>query len=199
MERRIGILGGTFDPPHMGHLWLAEAASVQTNLDLVLFMPVGQPPHKPDKRITAISHRLEMTRLAIDDNRKFRLDITDIVRQPPHTTNSLYPLIRSKYPSSEIYLLIGADSLRDIPGWENPVGIVEQYRLAVYPRQGVVIDWAKLKTAVPNIETAVEFIDGPVLPISSTELRIWVHKGNSIRYLVPAQVLDYIQEQKLYR
>ncbi len=198
MGRRIGLLGGTFDPPHLGHLWVAETAREQLQLDQILFLPVGDPPHKQDRLVTAISHRLAMTQLAIADNPDFVLNMTDTARPLPHTTHSLLPLIHQAYPDSQLWFLIGADSLHDLPTWQEPERIIAQCRLAIYPRPGVKIDWPALKTAVPGIETAVDLIKGPIMSISSSGIRGWNRSGHSVRYLVTTAVLDYIQEHKLY-
>ncbi|MFQ5398495.1 MAG: nicotinate-nucleotide adenylyltransferase [Anaerolineae bacterium] len=199
MGRRIGLLGGTFDPPHLGHLWLAETARSQLQLDAVLFLPVGRPPHKKNRPVTATAHRLVMTRLAIADAPHFLLDQTDIDRPPPHATYTLLPLIREAYPDTRLWLLIGEDSLRDFPTWQQPAAIITHCRLAVLPRPGNYTDLAAVETAVPGVSAAVDWLDGPTLPISSRHLREWARRGRSIRYLVPATVLKYITAQGLYR
>lgn len=199
MGRRIGLLGGTFDPPHLGHLWLAETARDQLGLDQMLFLPVGAPPHKQDRRVTAVAHRLAMTKIAIASNPDFVLDTTDMDRPLPHTTYTLIPLIRQAYPDAQFWFLIGADSLHDFPTWEQPDRIIAQIQLAVYPRPGITINWPKLRTAVPGIETAVDMIKGPIMSISSSGIRNWRQLGHSIRYLVPAAVLNYIEAHGLYQ
>ncbi len=194
----IGLLGGTFDPPHVGHLWLAEAAREQLKLDKVLFLPVGEPPHKEGKRITAVAHRLHMTHLAIQDNPAFALDSTDSDRPPPHTTVTLLPLIQAKFPHAHLWLLIGADSLRDLPTWVEPQQLIQQCRLGVLPRPGVEIDWQVLETAVPHIRAVTHWLEGPSVALSATQIRQWAEEGRSLRYLTPSTVLDYIQQQGLY-
>lgn len=117
---RIGLLGGTFDPPHWGHLWLAESARVQLGLDRVLFLPAGEPVHKLGKVITAVSHRLQMISLAIQDNPNFVLDTTDSTRPAPHTTVTLLPLLQEKYPDAAFWLLIGGIRCAICrPGWNR--------------------------------------------------------------------------------
>ncbi|HRQ39034.1 MAG TPA: nicotinate (nicotinamide) nucleotide adenylyltransferase [Chloroflexota bacterium] len=195
----IGLLGGTFDPPHVGHLWLAEAAREQLGLARVLFLPVGTPPHKEGKTITAVSHRLTMTQLAIQDNPAFTLDTTDADRKPPHTTVTLLPQIQTRYPDAQLWLLIGADSLRDLPAWVEPQRLIQQCQLAVLPRPGVEIDWEVLETAVPHIRRATQWLDGPSVSLSATQIRHWAAAGRSLRYLTPPAVLAYIQQHGLYR
>jgi nicotinate-nucleotide adenylyltransferase len=191
-------LGGTFDPPHIGHLWLAETAQEQLCLDQVLFLPVAQPPHKRDRGVTAVHHRLTMTQLAIKNNPNFILDTTDSDRPSPHTTVTLLPLLRAKYPNTQFWLLIGADSLRDLPSWHEPHKLIQQCRLAVLPRPGVIVDWANLRQKVMGVDTAVDLLDGPTLDISSTDIRHWAAQGHAIRHLVPTAVRHYSQQQNLY-
>lgn len=198
MVARIGLLGGTFDPPHMGHLWLAEAARDQLLLDKVLFLPVGQPPHKQDRQITAVSHRLSMLQKTIEDNPAFAIDTTDIDRPPPHTTWSLIPQIQQAYPQAKLWLIIGSDSLVELPNWVEPSLIIQQCRLAVLPRPGVEIDWLALETAVPGVTQVVDMLEGPTLNISSTEIREWARRGRSLTYLVKTAVIYYIRQTKLY-
>jgi len=199
MSQRIGLFGGTFDPPHIGHLWLAETAKDQLNLDRVLFLPAGQPPHKLDREFTAVDRRLNMTKLSIQRNPGFFLDISDIERPPPHATATLIPIIQAKYPQADLWLLIGADSLRDFDSWIKPTNILQQCRMAVLDRPGVTINWDDLTTAVPGIREAVDVLAGPTIALSSTEIRHWVAAGRSIHYLVDTAVANYINENQLYR
>ncbi len=196
---RIGLLGGTFDPPHWGHLWLAELARVQLNLDQVLFLPVGEPVHKVGQPITAVSHRLQMVSLAIQNNPNFVLDTTDCDRPSPHSTVTLLPLLCQAHANAKFWLLIGGDSLQDLPTWNQPEQLIAQCRLAVLLRPGVEIDWAYLETAVPGSKTAVDTLIGPTLSISATAIRNWVRQGHEPIYLLPTAVSDYIQRNQLYR
>ncbi len=197
--QRIGLLGGTFDPPHVGHLWLAETAREQLMLDEVVFLPVGLPPHKEGKAITAVSHRLAMLQLALADS-PFALNTLDVQRQPPHTTVTLLPLLRQQYgPEAAFWWLIGADSLRNLPTWVQPQQILTQCRLGVLPRPGVEIEWSALETAVPGVRALVDWLDGPTLAISATTVRQWARAGHSLRYLLPAAVWHYVRDHALYR
>ena len=196
---KLGLLGGTFDPLHRGHLWLAETARDQLGLDQVLFLPVGEPPHKQGWRVTAVAHRIQMLQLAIADQPAFAIDTTDVKRQPPHTTATLLPLLHQKYPMAEFWWLVGTDSVRDFATWHEPATVIAQCRLAALPRPGVgELDWQKLETAVPGLRTAVDLLDGPQLPISATKIRRWAAKGRSVRYLVGTAVNDYIRQHNLY-
>lgn len=195
---RIGLMGGTFDPPHLGHLWLAEAARQKLKLDKVLFLPAGQPPHKSDDPVTAVHHRAAMTKQAIQDNPHFQLDMTDAERPSPHYTSTLLPYIQQAYPESDLWLLIGSDSLSDLPFWHKPKTVIQQCRLAVLPRPGIAVNWVWLSLYVPGVDEAVDMLDGPTMDISSTGIRKWLATGGQPRYLLPSAVLSYIQEHKLY-
>lgn len=195
---RIGLLGGTFDPPHWGHLWLAELARVQLKLAKVLFLPVGEPVHKQGRVITAVSHRLHMVSLAIQENPHFVLDTTDSTRPAPHTTVTLLPLLHQTHPEAEFWLLLGGDSLCDLPTWTEPRRLIQQCRLGVLPRPGMTIVWDELETAVPGLKTTVDLLEGPTLSISATAIRAWVKRGYRPTYLLPTAVAAYIQQRRLY-
>lgn len=196
---RIGFLGGTFDPPHIGHLWLAEAARQTLNLDKILFLPAGQPPHKSDEPVTAVHHRRQMTELAIAGNNHLLLDMTDAERPSPHYTSTLLPLLQQAHPDSELYLLIGSDSLRDLPFWHEPEKVISQCRLVVLPRPGITVDWVMLSLYVSGVDEVVDMLNGPTIDISSTMIREWLAEGNQPHYLVPSAVLSYIQANNLYQ
>jgi nicotinate-nucleotide adenylyltransferase len=195
---RIGVLGGTFDPIHYGHLWLGEAAREQLNLDQVLFLPAGQPPHKPDTWITSADHRLAMAELAMGGNPHFAIHDLDARRPPPHYTATLMPLLRQAYPGADLWLVIGSDSLADLPNWHRPESVIEQCRLAVLPRPSITVNWVTLSQAVPGVDAAVDMLDGPTIDLSGSRIRRWAAAGRSLQYLVPDKVLDYIRQEKLY-
>jgi nicotinate-nucleotide adenylyltransferase len=196
--KRLGLLGGTFDPPHLAHLILAEAAREQLQLDRVLFLPAGQPPHKPEQPVTPASHRLAMTALAIADNTEFVIDETDVRREPPHYTATLLPLLLERLGPAQLWLLIGGDSLRDLPTWYRPKELLRYCRLAVLPRPGATVDWTVLDAAVPETRDKVDMLDGPTISLSSTALRGRAGEGKSLRYLVPEAVRRYISDNSLY-
>ncbi|MCA9921380.1 MAG: nicotinate (nicotinamide) nucleotide adenylyltransferase [Anaerolineales bacterium] len=198
MTQRIGLLGGTFDPPHIGHLWLGETAHDQLGLDEVWFLPVGQPPHKENRAVTAVSHRIAMTQLSIRPFPYFSLQRFDIDRPPPHTTISLLHCLQDSYPDTQFSLIIGADSLRDFATWDDAHQLIQRCRPAVLDRPRVTIDWQVLETAVPGIRAAVDWLDGPTVDISSTAIRQWARAGRSLKMLVKTAVLTYIQQHQLY-
>lgn len=197
--KRLGLLGGTFNPPHLGHLILGEMAREQLGLEHVLFLPAGQPPHKEGETIATPAHRIAMTRLAIDGNPGFAVNNTDAYRPAPHHTVTLLPLLAEAYPNYRLWLLLGGDSLRDLPAWHRPGEIVAQAKLAVLPRPGATIDWDRLEEAVPGARAATSLLEGPAVAISSTSIRAWAAAGRSLRYLVPEAVRTYIRRNALYQ
>lgn len=198
VSRRLGFLGGTFDPPHIGHLLLAETARQQLDLERVYFLPAGRPPHKRDEPVSPLAQRMKMTEIAIAGNPHFALDAIDAERPAPHYTATLLPLLHDRYPDSKIWLLIGGDSLRDLPAWHEPQEVLENCRLAVLPRPGATLYWKELEAAVPGVQQTVEMLDGPAIDLSSTRIREWAAGGRSLRYLVPPGVEALIARERLY-
>lgn len=197
-QKRLGILGGTFDPPHLGHLLLAETGRELLNLDTVLFTPAGFPPHKAENSVSPVHHRLAMTRLAIAGNPSFALDSTDIDRPPPHFTATLLPILEAAFPEHQLWLLIGSDSLRDLLSWHQPAVVLDHCRLAVLGRPGAEVDWRMLTAALPALDANVTWLDGPFVSVSASLIRLWAAAGRSLRYLVVPEVQEYIREQGLY-
>jgi nicotinate-nucleotide adenylyltransferase len=193
----LGLMCGTFDPPHLGHLILAETAAEQLGLARVLFLPVGQPTHK--STLTPAVHRAQMTRLAIADNPRFALDLSDINRPGPHYTYSLLPLIQQQHPQQELWLIMGGDSLQDLPRWKEPAQLLAQCQLAVMERPGEEIHWAELRQLFPTIDQTVTLLSGLSMAVSSTLIRQEVKAGRPLRYVLPPAVREYITQQKLYQ
>jgi len=190
---RIGVLGGSFDPPHRGHLALAGAAWQQLRLDKVLWAPAGQPPHKREQ--TPIHHRLAMTQLAIAGRPPFILCRLDLERPGPHYTADLLDLLRAQYGRrAAFWFLLGADSLRDLAGWHAPERILSACRLAVYPRPGVQVDWKSLEQLVPGVANRLDWLEGPAIKLSSSLIRQGLPPGKQ----VPPAVRRYIQTHQLY-
>lgn len=195
----IGILGGTFDPPHIGHLLLAQTALEELGLERVLFVPAGQPVHKEGNAVSEAHHRVTMTRLAVAGSPAFVVDTTDVDRAEPHTTATLLPLLKGCYPGRQLWLLIGGDSLRDFAAWYRPQEVIAQAPLAVLARPDAIVNWPELEAAVPGVRDAVTFLNGPAVAVSSTQLRRWTAAGRSLRYVVPDAVWAYVQRAGLYR
>lgn len=195
---RIGILGGTFDPPHNGHLLVAEAAHVQLQLDRVVLVLAGRPPHKPDRRAASDQHREAMVRAAIAGNPSLVLSRVDLDRSGPHYTVDMLRILRRETPEAELFFLMGEDSLVDFLGWLDPIGIVRQARLAVVHRHGYAPDLAALDKAIPHIRERLVWLDCAGTDIASTDLRQRVREGRPLDGLVPPSVEAYILDHGLY-
>ena len=196
--RRMGILGGTFDPPHIGHLVLAEYAATALDLDCVLFVPAADPPHKDQLR-EEIEHRLPMLELAISGNERFTISRVDVDRPGPHYTVDMVAILQAQQPETEFYFLLGGDSLHDLPTWYKPRELIALCKLAVVARPGTVLETDLNTDALPGLKDRTVVIDSPLLGFSSTEIAARLVVGRSVRYLVPDAVLSYIQTHRLYR
>ena len=198
---RLGILGGTFDPIHFGHLLAAEETRVTLGLDRVLFAPAGDPPHKQGYPILPIAHRLVMVRLAISDNPAFAISTIDIDRPGPHYTVDTIRLLREEWATDadETFFTMGVDSLAHLLTWHQPAQLIQLCRLAVVARPGFRADLTELEATLPGISHRLDWVEMPVLGISSSDLQRRVREGRSIRYQVPAAVAEYVAEHKLYR
>ena len=199
--RRIGILGGTFDPPHIGHLWLATLAADAMALDRVLFMPAAQPPHKRPKGLSRAADRLLMTRLAIATDDCFDLTLIEMERPgPSYTIDSVDELARTYGDEAILYLLMAADSLNAIDTWREPDGLLERIEWVVGPRPGNPLpDRPSLEDRFGPNASRIHLLDGPSLDVSSSEIRARVAARHAIRYLVPRGVEELIAERGLYR
>jgi nicotinate-nucleotide adenylyltransferase len=189
---RLGVLGGTFDPPHYGHLTLADTARAQLRLQRVLFAPAGQPPHKPKDQPSPVAHRLAMVQAALDKAGEpaFCLSRVDVDRPGPHYTVDTLRLLRAEYPAAQIWLIVGADSLADLPQWRDPACITALARLAVLARPGYE----------PKLDGAarIDWLPGPSLDLSSSALRQRARQGLPLRYLTPCSVQAYVHQHGLY-
>jgi nicotinate-nucleotide adenylyltransferase len=198
--RRLGILGGTFDPIHHGHLVAAEEASRQLALDRVLFVPAGAPPHKPARPISPVSHRLRMIELAIAGKSHFAVSHVDVDRPGPCYTVDTLELLRAEWGAGPRFFFIeGADSLSDIACWYRPQRLIELCELAVVERPGFETDLAELEKRLPGLTSRLHWVKMPRLEISSSDLRARVRAGRSISYLAPREVEAYVRQHGLYR
>lgn len=197
---RIGLFGGTFDPPHLGHLILASEASAQLHLDRLLWVLTPTPPHKRDQVITPLEHRLAMLERAIADNPAFELSRIELERPGPHYTFDTVKRVQTESPSADVILLIGGDSLHDLPTWYHAADLVAACReIGVMRRPGDSADLSALERELPGIHPKVRFVDAPLLEIASSEIRRRAAGGESFRYYVPPSVYEYILQHKLYR
>jgi nicotinate-nucleotide adenylyltransferase len=199
--RRIGIFGGTFDPPHIGHLWLAALAAETVRLDRVLFMPASQPPHKRRRGMTGAADRLLMTRLAIEGDPLFELTAIEMERAgPSYTVDSIAELERLYGEGDRLFLIMAADSLAQIDTWRDPDLLLESTEWIVGPRPGTDLPAAgALEDRFGPAASRIHLLDGPALDLSSSDLRRRVAAGNTIRYLVPRRVEELITARGLYR
>jgi nicotinate-nucleotide adenylyltransferase len=196
--KSLGVLGGTFDPPHYGHLALAENGRVQLRLDRVLFAPVGQQPLKLDQPAASAHHRAAMVEAAIADNPAFAVSRVDLDRPGPHYTVDMLALLQQEHPQAELFFLIGGDGLAQFLTWRDPAGIVRRARLVAMPRPGYTPDLEALAQAMPGIRERLIWLDTPCLNIAASELRRRMREGLPIRYLVPPPVEAYIRKHRLY-
>jgi nicotinate-nucleotide adenylyltransferase len=194
----IGVLGGTFDPIHIGHLVVAEEARIKVGFNEVLFVPAGQPWRKLDRNTTPAVHRVEMVRRAIADNPHFKLCTLEVERPGPSYTVDTLTMLRKQLGSkASLFFILGRDTLAELPLWKEPEKLVQLCRLVVAPRLGSK-DLKHLEASIPGLLDKVIQLDMPVIGISSAEIRQRIAQGLSVRYLVPAEVEKYITEQKIY-
>jgi nicotinate-nucleotide adenylyltransferase len=199
-RKRLGVFGGTFDPPHIGHLILAAEACVDLHFDCLLWVLTPVPPHKLDQSITSLEHRLAMLELAISDNTNFQLSRIEMDRLGPHYTVDTMRLLGDQYPSADLILLIGGDSLRDLPTWNRPSDLVAAcHEIGVIRRPGDEVDLSGWEQLVPGTQAKVRFVDAPLLDVSSSDIRHRIREGLPFRYYLSQSVYEYIQEHELYR
>ena len=200
-ERRIGILGGSFDPPQLGHLILAEYSRETLGLDCILFVPVADHPVKRGELRMPLRHRLAMLDLAIAGNPRFSISHADIDREGPHFSADTVRIIGAQQPDAQLHFVMGGDNLRDLPTWERPQDLYRCCRLAVMRRADEDISPDMHEAILPGLAAQVDMIDVPLLSVwlSSTHVAKRLREDKSVRYLVPDAVLDYINARNLYR
>lgn len=198
---KLGILGGTFDPIHYGHLVVAEECRARLGLDVVLFIPAGQPPHKRGRIISSAEHRVEMVRLAIASNPGFELSRIEVDRVGPSYTVDTLARLRDEYgPSTRLYFVVGMDALAEILTWHEPVRLISLCQVVAVTRPGFAdFDLAALEPAIPDARRRICVLPAPELRISSSDLRRRVARGLPIKYQVPESVEEYVYRHGLYR
>lgn len=202
----IGVLGGTFDPIHIGHLVVAEEARTKLGFSEVLFVPAGQPWLKVNRNITPAAHRVEMVRRAIADNAHFKLCSLEIERPgPSYTVDTLMMLQEQLGSEASLFFILGRDTLDELSLWKEPQKLIQLCRLVVAPRPVLSEvegsgskDLTHLESEIPGLLDRVIELDMPVIGISSSAIRQRIAQGLTIRYLVPDEVEKYIVEHKLY-
>jgi nicotinate-nucleotide adenylyltransferase len=200
---RIGVFGGTFDPIHVGHLIVAEQCRELGRLDEVWFVPSARPPHKVDSPLTPLDRRAEMLQLALAGQPRFRLEPIERDRPGPSYTADTLDDLHARYSDAELALILGADCLPDLPGWHEPLRIIERATLLIAVRPGFAL-WSPDQLAqalgLPSPERVrMQIVNVPLIGISSRDLRQRAAEGQSLLYLVPRAVEVYIKEKHLYR
>ena len=196
----IGVLGGTFDPIHNGHLVVAEEVRAQLKLSEVLFAPAGQPWLKPDSPIAAAEYRVQMVRLALAGKPYFKLSTLEIERGgPSYTVDTIAELQAQLGIGDELFFILGWENLVELPQWKEPARLVKMCRLVAVPRPGYSVpDLKALEAAIPGLSQQVIVLDKPEIDISASAIRSRVARGLSIRHLVPEAVDRYIHQHGLY-
>ena len=191
--KKLGVLGGTFDPIHMGHLVLAEQAREQFELDQIIFIPSASPPHKTEQELSLAIHRFEMTKLALEGNRYFSVSDIELKRKGLSYTIETLRELKGLYKDSEIYFLTGSDVLEEITTWKDPEEIYKLARIVIAVRPGFDKFDPENHFAKKSVIVRITGVD-----ISSTQIREKVRNGESIKYLVPSKVEEYIKKKNLY-
>jgi nicotinate-nucleotide adenylyltransferase len=200
LHERVGLFGGTFDPPHLGHLILASEAQSQLELTRLLWTVTPDPPHKQDQTITPLEHRLAMVKLAIEDEPAFEISDIELNRPGPHYTIDTIRLLAEQNPGAEIVPIIGGDSLNDLPSWHKPKEIVyAAHWVGVMRRPGEETNLQALERELPGITSKIHYVDAPLLEIASREIRNRATTGKPFRYYLPRAVYEYIERHHLYQ
>jgi nicotinate-nucleotide adenylyltransferase len=197
VSERLGVLGGSFDPVHLGHLVLAECAREQLSLDRVLFVPTGYQWRKADREMTPAPQRCEMVRLAIADNPCFELSTVEVEREGPSYTDVTLEALLAEHPVAELFFILGQDALADLPHWHAPQRVVELATLAV-ARRPDPDGLAAPEAALGDLPARIAWVDMPAMEISATDIRARAGSGRSLRYLVPETVREFITANSLY-
>jgi nicotinate-nucleotide adenylyltransferase len=197
---QVGILGGTFDPVHLAHLVVAEEARTSLGLSRVLFVPAGEPWLKDGLALSSAEHRVNMLRLAVEDNPHFQVSLVEVQRPgPSYTVDTLETVLAELGPATSLHFILGVDALEEFHRWKEPAQILAMASLVVVRRPGrQKFDWPAFFTRLPQAAGKVRLLEAPVLDISGTEIRQRSEAGASLRYLVPSKVEEYIKAHGVY-
>ena len=199
MPKRLAILGGTFDPPHFGHLALAEDVRFDLGAERMLLIPAAQQPFKTREELAPAADRLAMTRLAVADDPLFAVSDVEIRRGGVSYTVDTLEQLHAELPDTELFFAVGADAALELQFWRRPERIFELATIVVAGRPGYVVDLAAHERELPGARGRLLWLDGPNFDISSTELRLRLGQGRPARFWLPRPVYEYIQEHRLYR
>jgi nicotinate-nucleotide adenylyltransferase len=195
----VGIYGGTFDPPHNGHLILAEVARTQIKLDRVVWVLTRQSPHKQDRSISPVNIRLKLLQLALGESAYDDISRVEIDRSPPYYALDTICLLQASYPAADLVYLMGGDSLRDLPTWHKPVQFIKScFAIGVLNRPGIEMDLSYLEHKLPGIKDKVIWIQSPMVDISASMIRQRIRQNLPYREYLPKAVADYIDQNDLY-
>ena len=199
---RVGILGGSFDPPHAGHLMIAREAKERVGLDTVLFVPAGEQWLKEGQDVAPATHRLAMTHLLIGSTVAFTVSDMEVTRPgPTYTVDTLRELHKNSPPDTEYFFILGEDSVADLPRWHNPQELVALCRFIAIPRAGGAgrPDLTAAYAAIPGLREKVTVLeDAPRMDVSSSSVRRMVESGDAVRGIVPNNIVKYITAHRLY-
>lgn len=197
---RVGLMGGTFDPIHYGHLVTAEEAFVCFKLDKVIFIPSGNPPHKSLRRVADGTHRLIMAQMATITNPHFDVSRIELDEEgTTYTVDTLKKLKAGEYKDTDLTFITGADAILEICNWKSPAELFSLCRFAAATRPGYIVSDELMKPVQKFGEGRIDFFEVPALAISSTDIRRRIKEGLPVRYLLPDEVISYIQKNGLYR
>ena len=197
---RIGIFGGTFDPPHVGHLILAAEARDQLALDRVLWVVTPNPPHKTGRAISPLAERMDLVAAAVAQEPSFEISHIEVDRPGPHYSVDTVKILQRENPAAELFYLMGGDSLHDLPSWMRPgefIACLSGIGVMRRPQDFVDLPW--LERALPGIVAKVHFVEAPLLEISSSSIRERVAQGRHYRFFLPPTVYELIVQRGLYR
>lgn len=193
---RIGVFGGTFDPPHLAHLILAEEAHYQLDLERILWVLTPVSPLKPNVHISPWKQRLELLEAALMDNSKFEISLVDIDRAEPHYAFETLRILGERYPADDIVFLMGGDSLRDLRKWEKPRELLSNCKeIGVMRRPGVEINVPDLERTIPCLSLKLKWVEAPLLEISGSLIRKRLRHGEPVRYFLPERVYQIIKSK----
>ncbi len=206
-KKRVGILGGTLNPIHNGHLLIAEQAYYQYQLEYVQFMPSGNPPHKSGQTILSGQHRANMTKLAIADNTHFQYSDLELTREGIIYTSDTLSILCEKYPDTEFYFILGADSLFSFETWHKPEEILKRSIIIVAGRPDIINPEIspedkineQITYLIKKYKCKIEYMNSPLFDVSPTAIRSMISDQKSVHYLIPPAVEQYIYENNLYQ
>lgn len=199
-QKKIGVFGGTFDPPHLAHLILADEARYQLDLSSILWVLTPNSPLKTDQAISPWQKRYELLFAALEDDPGFQISRVDLDRPAPHYTYETLQIIAHDYPNQKVVFLMGSDSLRDLLKWKNPQRIISVCsEIGVMRRPGIELNLEELEKEIPDLGEKIVWVDAPLMEISGSAIRERLHSDKPVRYFLPPAVYEIIEAKQYYR